>query len=104
MAPLPSLQALPGRSRDDGFLSEAVGLVATKRQIAVVRTLADELERCLQRGGTFEMLREQLVHELARLGSCSLETAAAIAGERPDADRPSGVHPVALATTYSGSP
>jgi hypothetical protein len=99
MEKLPLPQAPPLRSCEDGFLPEAVGLAATKRQIAVVRTLADELERCLRSGVSFEMLREQLVHELGRLGSRSLEIAAAIAGERPDSDRPSGIHPVALATT-----
>jgi hypothetical protein len=71
---LPSLRAL--RSSDERLLAEELRVVATKRQIAVVRTLADELERCLVRAGAAPALQEQLVQELARLGCRSLEAAA----------------------------
>ena len=73
---LPSRTAL--RDRDDRAAAEELRLVATKRQVAIVRTLADELERCLARGGPGKTVREQLVYELARLGRGSLEAAAAM--------------------------
>ena len=77
---LPSLRAL--RASDDRLLAEELRLVATKRQIAIVRTLADELERRLVHGGAAAALQGQLVQELARLGCHSIETAATMA-ERP---------------------
>jgi len=42
--------------------------VAGRRQVAVVRALADEVQRNLVRGAAVTTLREQLVEELARLG------------------------------------
>jgi hypothetical protein len=77
---LPSLRAL--RAGDERLLAEPLCVVATRQQIAVVRTLADELERCLGRGGAALAVQGQLVEELARLGCRSIETAAAMA-ERP---------------------
>lgn len=77
---LPSLRAL--RASDEGLLAEELRVLATKQQIAVVRTLADEVEPCLMRGGTAPAVQEQLVQELARLGCRSLETAAVMA-EKP---------------------
>jgi hypothetical protein len=38
-----------------------------KQQIAIVRALAHELERCLARRGEVQTIREQLLHELMRL-------------------------------------
>jgi hypothetical protein len=75
---LPSLRAL--RASDERLLAEELRVLATKQQIAVVRTPADELERCLVRGGAPLAVQGQLVEELARLG-CRSETAAANGGE-----------------------
>ena len=72
---LRSLWAL--RASDDRLFAEELRLVVTNRQVAIVRTLADELERCLVRdGAAMPALQEQLVQELARLGCRSLEAAA----------------------------
>ncbi len=75
---LPSLRALT--SSNDDLLSNELKLVSTRRQIAVVRTIADELERCLRDGRDVHTLREQFIEELAKLGCRSLEMAADIAG------------------------
>ena len=83
---LPSLRAL--RAGDERLLAEELRLVATRQQIAVVRTLADELERSLERGSPARALQEQLVQELARLGCRSLETAAAISEKPVELARP----------------
>jgi len=74
---LPSLRAL--HAVDDRLLDQELRLLTTRRQIAVVRAIADELERCLQGGSVFESLRAQFVEELSRLGCRSLEAAAALA-------------------------
>lgn len=87
---LPSLRAL--RASDERLLEDELRLVATKQQIAVVRTLADELERCLVHGGAAADLQEQLVQELARLGCRSVETAAAMAEKPVDLAERSGTH------------
>jgi 2-keto-3-deoxy-6-phosphogluconate aldolase len=87
---LPSLRAL--RASDERLLEDELRLVATKQQIAVVRTLADELERCLVHGGAATALQEQLVQELARLGCRSIETAAAMAEKPADLAEQSGIH------------
>jgi len=74
---LPSLSALHA---DDGrLLDQELRLLATRRQIAVVRAIADELERCVRGSGVLETLREQFIEELSRLGCRSLEAAAALA-------------------------
>ncbi len=62
-------------------------------QIAVVHALTDELERCLALGETAHAIREQLVHELTRLGCRTFEAAAAIA-DRKDAAEHSGIRRV----------
>ena len=74
---LPSLRALD--ADDDRLLDQELGLLATRRQIAVVRAIADELERCAQGGSVLETLRAQFIEELSRLGCRSLEVAAALA-------------------------
>jgi len=74
---LPSLRALD--ADDERLLDEELRLLATRRQIAVVRAIADELERCAHGGSILETLREQFIEELSRLGCRSLEAAAAIA-------------------------
>jgi hypothetical protein len=40
----------------------------TARQLAIVRTVADALERCLASGHPGETLRTQLFEEVSRLG------------------------------------
>jgi hypothetical protein len=85
---LPSLND----ANDDSLLAQELGVVAAKHQIAIVRTLTDELERCLMRGSAMRAIRAQIVHELARLGCRSLEVAAAMTDEPHDAEEQSGVH------------
>ncbi len=63
----------------------------TRRQIAVVRAIADELERCVAADPIALALEEQLAHELARLGCGSLEAAAALV-EPDDGPAESGVY------------
>jgi len=58
-------------------------LMPLARQLAIVRTLADEMDRCTASGLTAASLHEQLVQELARLGCGSLETAATMCGIDP---------------------
>ncbi|HEX8795167.1 MAG TPA: hypothetical protein VF765_29670 [Polyangiaceae bacterium] len=91
-SPLPSLRALG--AADDRLLDEELCLLATRRQIAVVRALADELERCVQGSHLLETLRAQFVEELSRLGCSTLEAAAALA--KVDLDTTGA--PVAVAT------
>jgi hypothetical protein len=50
-------------------------VVALKRQVAVVRTLADEVERFLETVSVARELRVQLVHELTELASRALDAA-----------------------------
>ena len=64
----------------------------TKLQIAIVRTLADELDRCPVRGGAALPIEEQLVQELVRLGCRSLETVAATVEKPMDVTEQSGIH------------
>jgi hypothetical protein len=63
---LPSLHLL--QTGDDRQLLDELGLVATRQELAIVRTLADELERCRRMRGAVKAIREQLVNELTRLG------------------------------------
>jgi hypothetical protein len=63
---------LPGRAR----LPRAAERATIVAQIAVVRSLVDELERSLAWGGADDARREQLVAELARLGCRTLRVAA----------------------------
>jgi len=87
---LPSFRAL--QASDERLLAEELRVLATKQQIAVVRTLGDELERRLARGGAALAVQGQLVEELARLGCRSLETAAAMAEKPVDVAEQSGTH------------
>ena len=57
-------------------LTEDNRVSTLKQQVAVVRALADELERCLARDRA--AIGEQFVDELARLGCASLATALAM--------------------------
>jgi hypothetical protein len=70
---LPSLRAL--QTSDDEQLHEEFSLLAVREQVAIVRALADELER-LTAQGRMRGRCEQFVEELARLGCRILETAA----------------------------
>ena len=85
---LPSLQAL--RASDERRIDEELRVVATRQQLAIVRTFADEVERCLVRGGALQTLRDQVMHELAQLGCRSLELAAAMAKRDTDVEEKSG--------------
>jgi hypothetical protein len=82
----------PFQARDEWRLAFELRLVATKRQLAVVRMLGDELERCLSSAASARMLRAQLAYELTRLADRSLDAAAAIASEAESAEDPSGIH------------
>jgi hypothetical protein len=86
---LPSLQALI--DPDDDRLLADLRLMATRRQIATFRSIADELERYLD--GRSEDPRAkaagaQLLEEMARLGCRALEAAAAVTTRTDE----SGVH------------
>jgi len=74
-APIPSSPALrEGHERP----SDAEPLVvALKRQVAIVRTLADEVERFLSSDSVARELHVQLVQELTQLASRALEAAQA---------------------------
>lgn len=89
---LPSLRALC--AGDEELLASELRLIADRQQIAIVRTLVDELERCLLRGEDPASAREQVVHELARLGCRSLETAAVMITQSAGDGEPSGIHRV----------
>jgi hypothetical protein len=52
-------------------------LDAIRHQLAIVRALADEIERCLPEGA--DTTHERLVEELARLGCRCVETGVAMA-------------------------
>ena len=63
-------------ARDHRLLIHELHIRTTARQLAVIRTIADEFERSVRNGSPGAALREQLVEELARLGCRSLEAAA----------------------------
>jgi hypothetical protein len=71
---IPSVAAL--ESSDDGRLAAELRLVGLRSQAAVVRTLADNVER-LSREAQAEGLARQLIEEMARLGSRLLDAATA---------------------------
>jgi hypothetical protein len=79
---IPSLAAL--ESNDDGRLVAELRLVGLRSQAAIVRTLADQVER-LSRDAEGHEHAGQLIEEMARLGSRLLEAAAALA-EAPHVD------------------
>jgi hypothetical protein len=64
---------------NDWRLREELRALSIRKQAAIVRALADELEHLAPQGATGS-LREQLVEELARLGCRILETAAKLSG------------------------
>jgi hypothetical protein len=74
---LPSLATL--ESNDDLRLAVELELATLRAQVAVVRTLADQVED-LARPGFTDGLRDQLVEETARLGCRLVDAAAALAG------------------------
>lgn len=59
--------------------AQALPSLATRRQIAIVRSIADEIGRCALGGSLLDALRAQFIEELSRLGCRSLEAAAALA-------------------------
>jgi hypothetical protein len=74
-AHMPSMDALD--SHDDGLLNAELRLARLRSQVAVVRTIADHVER-LARPPEADGLKGQLVEEMARLGCCLVEAAAAL--------------------------
>lgn len=62
-----------------GPLAAEARLVDLRSQVAVVRTLADQVEQ-LSRAADVASLGGQMVEEIARLGCRLLEAAAALAG------------------------
>ncbi|HEY3820148.1 MAG TPA: hypothetical protein VGL81_23450 [Polyangiaceae bacterium] len=86
---LPSLRALS--AGDDRILADELRILAARQQLAIVRTISDEMEWCLAHRVATNGLREQLVEELARLGCRSVEAAAVLATPDPVYEQ-SGVH------------
>jgi hypothetical protein len=78
---LPSIAAL--QSNDDGRLTAELRIAELRGHLAVVRALADQLERLVRPGNT-EGLHEQLVEEMARLGCRIFEAAAALTKSHPE--------------------
>ncbi len=79
LAHMPSLATL--ESDDDDRLGAELQLAHLRSQVAVVRTVCDEVEHLAQPRDA-DSLRAQLVEEMARLG-CRLLEAAASLTERP---------------------
>jgi hypothetical protein len=69
---VPSIATL--EANDDGRLTAELRLARLRTQVALVRTLADEIER-LSLERQVDGLGEQLVEETARLGCRLLEVA-----------------------------
>jgi hypothetical protein len=69
------LLALRLATNDDQQLGAELRLARVRTQVAVVRTLADQIE-LLVRPRHVDGLNEQLIEEMARLGCRLLETAA----------------------------
>jgi hypothetical protein len=90
---LPSLHVIHGGLHPAGA-SDGAPATPTRQQLAVVRALADEVERCVAHPAAARAMREQLAQELARLGCRSLEAAASMAANPEDAHA-SGVYAVA---------
>lgn len=87
---LPSVRALD--APDDALLREELRCLAARQQAAVVRALADQLDR-VSPGQAAVNLREQLAEELARLGCRILEAAATLV-EKIEPAPASGILPV----------
>jgi hypothetical protein len=75
-------------SNDDGQLAAELRLARLRTQVAVVRTLADQIE-LLVRPRHVSGLGDQLIEEMARLGCQVLEAAAELT--RSPAPEDSGV-------------
>jgi hypothetical protein len=73
----PAVAAL--ESSQDGPLAAEARRVNLRSQVAVVRTLADQVEQ-LSRAADVDGLGAQMVEEMARLGCRLLDAAAALAG------------------------
>jgi hypothetical protein len=86
LAHIPSLATL--ESTDDDRLTMELRLARLRSQVAVVRTLVDEVER-LAHPADADALGEQLTEETARLGCRLLEAAASLT--RPQRRDHSGV-------------
>ncbi len=86
---LPSVLALT--SEDDALLSVELVALSARRQVAIVRTIADQLEKLLAESAACGALRDQLVEEVARLGCMSLRVAGEMVEPAPEQ---SGVYPV----------
>jgi hypothetical protein len=56
------------RAREAHPDTETSRLADPRMQLAVVHALTDELDRCVAFGEAAHAIREQLTHELARLG------------------------------------
>jgi hypothetical protein len=85
-AHLPSLDAL--ESNDDERLRAELQLARLRSQVAVVRTIADEVE-VLARPRDADGLRAQLVDEMSRLGCRLFESLASLA--EPASSEESGI-------------
>jgi hypothetical protein len=79
----PSGAALESGQR--GLFAAAPQLVNLRSQVAVVRTLADQVEQ-LSRAADVDDLGTQMIEEMARLGCRLLEAAAALADASPVED------------------
>jgi hypothetical protein len=82
-AHIPSLAAL--ESDDGGALVAELRLARLRSQVAIVRALADHVEYLARPQDTKE-LGDQVIEEMARLGSRLLEAAAALAASPPPED------------------
>jgi len=68
----------PQKARDDGLLTDEPRLARLRAQVAIVRTLADHIERFARQADAGE-LSSQLIEEMARLGCRLFELAAPMA-------------------------
>lgn len=83
VAHLPSVDTL--KSKDEGRLRAEVELIRLRSQLAVVRTVADQVDQ-VARPHDADGLRGQLVEELARLGCQLLAAAASLTEPTPSDD------------------
>ena len=83
LAHMPSLAAL--ESDDDDRLGAELELARLRSQLAVVRTVCDEVEH-LTRPRDADGPRTQLVEEMARLGCRLLDAAASLTESPPSED------------------
>jgi hypothetical protein len=76
---IPSLETL--ESTDDDRLTVELRLTRLRSQLAVVRTLVDEVDQLVRPGAADGL--GQLIEETARLGCRLLEAAASLASAQP---------------------